>query len=83
MRSGKGIADRAGSRRYGWCQHGPGRGVFADVAHGCSEEGGGLWLSTDQRNDGFGRSGFGFSLIGERVDERLGGLSGSKEGTCG
>lgn len=75
LRSGKGIADGAGGRRHGWCQHGPCWSVFAGGAHGCSEEGGGLWLSTDQGNDGFGRSGFDLSLTGKRVDERLGGLS--------
>ena len=71
----KGIANRARGRCHGWCHHGPSGGVFAGGAHGCSEEGGGLWLSTDQGNDGFGRSGFDLSLTGKRVDERLGGLS--------
>ena len=71
LRSGKGIADGAGGRCHGWCQHGPSGGVFAGGAHGCSEEGGGFWLSTDQGNDGFGWRGFDLSLNGKRVDQRL------------
>jgi hypothetical protein len=79
---GKGIADGAGGRCHGWCQHGPSGGVFAGGAEGCSKEGGGLWLRTDQGDDGFGGSGFGLSLASERVDQRLGGLSRPEEGAC-
>lgn len=83
LRSSKGIANRAGGRCNGGCQHGPGKSVFAGGAEGCSKEGGGLWLRTDQGNDGFGRSGFGLSLASKRVDQRLGRLGWPEEGAGG